>query len=329
MEKESLASEQNNGSFAPEWTAWDNDGHYNVITHTLPFYSDTKILFDRKDILISGSNDVLCPPAISFDKKKIAFGVQKINYKEKRSHNYLFVSNTDGSDLQVVFEFSEDIAAFSLFYKIFGFSDNNTKVIYSLGKGEDTSKVKILSFDLLKKEKNDLCEIRVDSGVILSGSRDFLPDANRIVYGSRNGDIVILNISDCSQQIITQGENPMCSPDGQLIVFQKREGKNVFGDFYTITPEGLNKQLLLSQEKVRPHFVFEKIGYWIDRVISWSPDSRYVLFHRKIDPGRTDKKTPTLLLMDIETKAISSIPRSKVNTEDDTPIENPGLFDHI
>jgi Tol biopolymer transport system component len=113
--------------------------------------------------------------------------------------------------------------------------------------------------------------------------------------GDTNGaGLFVINRATKVRRKIGDGACPSWSPDGRLIAFLDGEKE----ECYTTTPDGSRRQKLFSYKP--PLFS----GYRLMPPLVWSPDMRYLIFHREDGTKSDQRKT---FLFDLHTKKKSEI----------------------
>lgn len=103
--------------------------------------------------------------------------------------------------------------------------------------------------------------------------------------------VVVVNRETKARRVAEYGRDPSWSPDGELIAYVDEDGENC----HTIKPDGTNKQRLFSY-KESPFFAR---GYRLTGPLVWSPDMRYLIYHRE-DGSTGDKRK--IYLFDLKSK---------------------------
>jgi Tol biopolymer transport system component len=114
----------------------------------------------------------------------------------------------------------------------------------------------------------------------------------RLLDKSRAGSswgMFIVNRETGKVRRIADGRDPSWSPNGQLIVYLDAEGRNC----YTINPDGTNQQKMFSYKPIIPG------GYQLMGPLLWSPDMRYLIYHKTA--GRIGDQR-TIYILDLKTK---------------------------
>lgn len=100
----------------------------------------------------------------------------------------------------------------------------------------------------------------------LPTSAGWSADGHSVVY-SRGGEIFKLNHDTRERTLVAHGTGPSCSPDGKWIAYNGLDGLA-----YLMTSAGANPKAILG-------------GHQLDGFLHWSPDSEYLLFAEKYNPG--------------------------------------------
>lgn len=108
------------------------------------------------------------------------------------------------------------------------------------------------------------------------------------------GGLFIVDLKTKERRSIGQGAWPSWSPNGDLIAYFGADNQNC----YTMTSDGLNKRKLFSY---RPLF---STGYRLMGPLVWSPDGRYIIYHREDGP-KGDQRV--IYLYDIKDRSRSQI----------------------
>jgi Tol biopolymer transport system component len=134
------------------------------------------------------------------------------------------------------------------------------------------------------------------------------PNDKELVFQAGAGDrqpndplpgIFVFNQENKTIKRLDSGSNPSWSPNGEFIAYLgdyfKKEERN---NWYIMKPDGTNKQILFSHKEFIPS------GQGFIAKLIWSPDMRYVIYHRTAGEQMYDKKT---YLLDLKTKKRTEI----------------------
>jgi Tol biopolymer transport system component len=116
--------------------------------------------------------------------------------------------------------------------------------------------------------------------------------------GASQGGLFVYNRQTKSRRKIGEGGWPSWSPDGKLIAYLDEAQENC----YVVNPDGSNRVRLFSYKQNR----FARLFSWYRLMypLVWSPDARYLLYHREAgDTGQQSK----IFLFEMKSKRAEKI----------------------
>jgi len=116
--------------------------------------------------------------------------------------------------------------------------------------------------------------------------------------GASQGGLFVFNRQTKSRRKIGEGGWPSWSPNGEFIAYLDGAQENC----YVVNPDGSNRRRLFSYKQNR----FARLFSWYSLMypLVWSPDMRYLLYHREAgDTGHQSK----IFLFDLKSKKTEEI----------------------
>lgn len=285
--EESMQDELSKISDARIWKYMVCDG-YSIHFYTISFYRDKKKLFEVEDRKFMRIGDRLLSP----DTKKIVFTLETYKtsgYQDLISID-LYIIDSAGANLVKL-----PISSFKNIFLI-TFLGNN-KLLFENSEKENyltkpgTSVIYVLDLNTNRIEKFDNQEINLNFSTVSS-------DGKLLVSTVREGFIIYDVISKKSKKMNIDGDRPVISPDGKLIIFRRG---GMTGDYYIIRIDGSNESLVLSEGKIRS--LLQGSGSYRDlNFASWSPDSKFILLLES-----SDLQKHRAFVVNIDTKQIIEI----------------------
>lgn len=168
------------------------------------------------------------------------------------------------------------------------------KEIAFVANDKDQKKQSLYTINVISRQGIELVP---GGGVSSHTPPSWSPDGKEIVFQthvwnqSRSSAIVIVSRETKNLRKLDEGTDPSWSSDGSLIAYHAYNQNNK--DCYTIKPDGTGKRLLFSAK-----------GFlWDDQdlvsPVVWSPDMRYVVYHKTAGLKGSGRR---IYLLDLENK---------------------------
>lgn len=242
-------------------------------------------------------------------------GVPGNNIRLKQFQNALYVIHWEnGSPVcKILSDAKEDVR------RIYRYSDNATNKIEGFNRIDNTYFIKSYTKDNASSKHIEISSHKTKYQNIPQGQ--FSSNGNNLIFasslistrtnerGTHYSDIYSLNPKSGELlQLTNQGQNlaPAVSPDGKWIAFYSFPEMDLLDDA-TDSHVTTNFQLVLMNIIDRKTITLNSApyrlhDYW-DKPPTWSPDGKYILFHRTNNPDNP----PELFLIEINAKKSSKI----------------------
>jgi Tol biopolymer transport system component len=274
------------------------DPHMRKITELSQKESATFLAYDRyenKTYYIRGEQiDLVDPksdlklnhaatPALSPDENQIAY-IKRLN--AATFDQAITIYNLRDKTFQDLVTVTKDI------YDLYWSPTGKEIAFIAKNDSKDNYASRLYTVDVNSRQISEL-----DPGEHCA-SMSWSPDGKEFVVSSE-GSLNIVNRETKSRKNIGTGTVLSWSPKGEFIAYSGRYfEKTEKNNWYVIKRDGTNKQILFSHKE----FIPSGQGF-IDKLI-WSPDMRYVIYHRTAGEQMYDKKT---YLLDLKTKKRTEI----------------------
>lgn len=209
----------------------------------------------------------------------------KLVVTEKDVDNSIVTMNPDGSNRTKVYPAESGSVAFAPCW-----SPDGQWIAFGYGgylQSRKTQGAKIMVVKNDGTQAHDLTD-----GMPNSGFPSWSADGKKIVYrvwGEKDMGLRILNLEDHSVSVLTtEYDNlPFWSPDGTLIAFTRRIGKNNF-DIFTIKPDGTDLKQLTTSPANDAHAMWTEDGkqlLWSSGIYGFKDEA--VLYENNFQPYGT------------------------------------------
>lgn len=282
-----MRDELNKISDAETWKYMVCDG-YRIDFYSIPFTRGEKKLFEVKDRKFMTIGDRLLSP----DAKRIAFTLEtykSIGHQDLISRD-LYIINSDNANLvKVPVESFKDIFLITFLGNDKLLFENSEKENYLTKPG--TSIIYTLDLNTNEIEEFSNQEINLNFSTVSSNGK-------LLVSLARDGFIVYDVINKSSKKMNINGDRPVISPDGKLILFRRG---GMTGSYHLINVDGSDETIVLSREKIQG--LLQDSGSYRDLNFStWSPDSKFILLLES-----SDLQKNRALVLNIETKEVLQV----------------------
>jgi Tol biopolymer transport system component len=206
----------------------------------------------------------------------------KLVITEQAVNSSIVVMNPDGSGRQRIFDAAGKGLAFAPCW-----SPDGQWIVFGFGQWFENRLTKPAKLLRMRRDGTGLETLL--EGSLNAGFPSFAPDGERIVFRlwtqEGAGGLHILNLKDRSVKALTHEYDnlPDWSPDGQLITFTRRLGKNNF-DIFTIRPDGSNLRRLTVSGANDAHSVWTEDGRVLWNSGAYGFKDEAALYDRNFQP---------------------------------------------
>ena len=230
-------------------------------------------------------------PAFAPDGKQVAFVRQS---SPGPNNEVIAVQNlSDGTSL--------DLVSLPMFVYSVSWAPNGKEIAFIAEKAND--KVTRFGLYIVRLEDRQITPLTPGSFLDPNSSASWSPDGQEIAVVAwpegtakeRRDSVVVVKRASGSQRSIAYGRYPSWSLDGEVIAYL--DGQHC----YTIRPDGTNSQLLFSFNRWPL-----RRWYTLKGPLLWSPDMKYLIYHREDGEKGDSRKIYLLDLKSNEKKEIFS-----------------------
>lgn len=293
--RKEMINKLNEVSESKRWKYLWCDG-FSMFIYTLPFYEDEVKLFevegDRRIISIGHWH-------LSPDNKKIAYTIVRKGSTGGIENSSLYmIDNIGGNPTQL-------ITNNGMIYLI-GFLSNDELLLYGYLENNTIKKSYngnnyICILDLKNSKIIQLTGLG-EATIGMANAQTTSHKGELLVYAASGGFVVYNMNTKASRKISIDGDRPILSPDGEVILFRRG---GIAGDYHRINSNGNNERLVLSEKRIQT--LLRGSGSYRDlKFASWSPESHFVLFSES-----SDLQKGRQFVLDLDTEEILETKRSK------------------
>lgn len=253
------------------------------------------VIYPKTDVIkelgLHWCSDVLhqAQPSLSSDGNYVAY-VRRLN--ASNTNEAISVNNLRDNTVQ-------DLAQLPMSVYRLAWSPNGKEIAFVAQYNNTTGS----TFSVINLEDRQVSPIVREASLGISFS--WSPNGKEIacqqelISSSRRDaswSLLIVNRETKNTKRIEFGRDPSWSPNGELIAYLDERGKNC----YTIKPDGTDRRVLFSY---RESNLFPS-GYELIGPLVWSPDMRYLIYHRT-DGSIGDQRK--IYLFDLKSKKSEEI----------------------
>ena len=209
-------------------------------------------LFGSKKYEYDSSDVLIVTPSLCFKKKQLLLAK---NIIAQNSGKILMVDIDNGTE-NILFE-GKAIRSPVL-------SPDNKQICFLSNRNQNEA-YSLFVLDVSTNSINTIIKESIVYGEGYNLNISWSPDSKRVFYSSIDGHINIIDIYTRENKTITEGFDPICSPDGQMLLIKEKKYNPYIPVIYDLRT-GKSKKIKLSE-------VLNAI---------WSPDGNYLISVRNI-----------------------------------------------